>query len=105
MWPYLSSFKLGDLAEIMFEYCGDRKITTIGNMLDFIPDAGRRQYEANVYSPSAEFKGTGINSRDLDLRACFGRPEQLAHDLRRFEMVWPLGGNAFLLMHDAAKQF
>lgn len=95
---YLSSFRLGDHPERIVDHCGDRKIAIIGNALDFIPDEARRQYEANVYSPSAELKGIGLDSENLDLRKYFGRPEELERELRRFGMVWVLGGNAFLLM-------
>lgn len=95
---YLSSFRHGDHPERLVEQCGDRKIAIIANALDFIPAEARRQYEANIYSPSTEFNSIGLDSEDLDLRKYFGRPEDLARELRRFGMVWVLGGNAFLLM-------
>ncbi|MFY1904827.1 Type 1 glutamine amidotransferase-like domain-containing protein [Achromobacter xylosoxidans] len=56
-----------------------------------------RVSQACTFRP-AELKGIGLDSENLDLRKYFGRPEELERELRRFGMVWVLGGNAFLLM-------
>ncbi|MCS3509308.1 peptidase E [Achromobacter sp. JUb104] len=95
---YLSSYRLGDHAEKVTDFCRNGKVAIIGNALDFIPLDARQEYESNVYSPSAEFNTLGLEAQELDLREYFGRQDDLAQDLRKFGLVWVLGGNAFLLV-------
>jgi dipeptidase E len=95
---YLSSYRLGDHAEKLSALMrGGQCIAAIGNALDFIPADTRRNYEATIYSPIEEFAELGFEAENLDLRDYFGRPERLAGHLRSFDLVWVLGGNAFLL--------
>lgn len=72
---YLSSFRLGDYPERIVDHCGDRKIAIIENALDFIPDDDRRHYEANIYSPLAEFTGMGLNLRIWTFESTLADPK------------------------------
>ncbi|MCJ9671398.1 MULTISPECIES: Type 1 glutamine amidotransferase-like domain-containing protein [unclassified Neorhizobium] len=95
---YLSSYRLGDHVEKLSALMhGGKRIAVISNALDFIPAEARRRYETTVYSPIEEFAGLGFTAEPLDLRDYFGKPETLAQRLRPFDLVWALGGNAFLL--------
>ncbi|MFA1621349.1 Type 1 glutamine amidotransferase-like domain-containing protein [Rhizobium mongolense] len=93
---YLSSYRIGDYPERLVDLCGNRRVAVVGNALDFIPVDARRKYEAEVYSPHDAFSALGLESSDFDLRRYFGNPTHLRADLNN--LVWVLGGNAFLLM-------
>lgn len=95
---YLSSYRLGDHAERLVELSRNGPIAIVGNALDFIPDDARRKYEVEVYDPRREFSDLGLDADDVDLRRYFGNPAKLADTLRKFALVWLIGGNAFLLM-------
>lgn len=95
---YLSSYRLGNYPEKLLEICGRGRVAIIGNALDFIPDEARRKYEADVYDPRAEFVALGMQAQNLDLRLYFGNPQGLRNALGGIDLVWVLGGNAFLLM-------
>jgi len=95
---YLSSYRLGDHAEKLVEIAGSGRVAVIGNALDFLPDTARRKYSAEVYNPINEFKALGLDAEGLDLRLYFGQEQALRRRLSDFDMVWLLGGNAFLLM-------
>lgn len=95
---YLSSYRIGDYPEKLVDISGQGRVAIIGNALDFRPPEARRQYEAEVYNPFNEFAALGLEAAPLDLRTYFGNPRALSDALRKFGMVWLLGGNAFLLM-------
>lgn len=95
---YLSSYRLGNYPEKLLEISGQGRVAIVGNALDFIPDKARRKYEAEIYDPRAEFVALGMQVQDLDLRLYFGNPQELRNALRSIDLVWVLGGNAFLLM-------
>ena len=95
---YLSSYRLGANAFRLRKLLnGGRRAAVIQNALDFIPADARRAYEANVYDPKAELADLGIGAEELDLRAYFGQPVALEKALASFDLVWAVGGNAFLL--------
>lgn len=95
---YLSSYRLGDHADKLSPLMrGGKRIAVIANALDFIPADARRSYEAAVYSPIEEFGELGFEAQPFDLRDYFGKSEALAERMRAFDLVWALGGNAFLL--------
>lgn len=95
---YLSSYRLGSHPEKLIELSGQARVAIVGNALDFIPEDARRRYAAEVYDPRDEFVALGMQTQDLDLRLYFGNPEGLRNALRGIDLVWVLGGNAFLLM-------
>ncbi len=95
---YLSSYRLGASAPRLKKLLrGGRRAAVIQNALDFIPAEARRAYEANVYDPRDELADWGIAAEDLDLRDYFGRADALREALAGFDLVWAVGGNAFLL--------
>jgi dipeptidase E len=95
---YLSSYRLGASAVRLRKLLnGGRRAAVIQNALDFIPAEARRAYEATVYDPRQELGDWGIEAEELDLRDYFGRPDALKAALSRFDLVWAVGGNAFLL--------
>ncbi|MFK0163056.1 Type 1 glutamine amidotransferase-like domain-containing protein [Rhizobium sp. NPDC090279] len=95
---YLSSYRLGDHADRLFDLMrGKRRVGIVANALDFIPDDARQRYEATIYSPAREMSDLGARPEYLDLRAYFGKSDALEQALEEIDLVWVLGGNAFLL--------
>ncbi|WP_454848128.1 Type 1 glutamine amidotransferase-like domain-containing protein [Rhizobium binxianense] len=96
---YLSSYRLGaSQARLRRLLKGGRRAAVIQNALDFIPVESRCAYEASIYDPREELSGLGIEAEDLDLRDYFGRPDALKTALAGLDLVWAVGGNAFLLL-------
>lgn len=95
---YLSSYRLGASAFRLRKLLnGGQRAAVIQNALDFIPAAARRAYGANIYDPKEELADWGIEANELDLRDYFGQPHALKEALAGFDLVWAVGGNAFLL--------
>ncbi len=95
---YLSSYRLGASAARLKKLLkGGRRAAVIQNALDFVPAEARLAYEANIYDPKADLADWGIEPEELDLRHYFGQPHALEKALARFDFVWAVGGNAFLL--------
>ncbi|GAA3059724.1 hypothetical protein GCM10010520_05230 [Rhizobium viscosum] len=95
---YLSSYRLGASAFRLRKLLnGGRRAAVIQNALDFIPAEARRAYETNIYDPKKELADWGIEAEELDLRDYFGQPHALETALAGFDLVWAVGGNAFLL--------
>jgi len=95
---YLSSYRLGASAFRLRKLLnGGRRAAVIQNALDFIPAEARRAYEANIYDPKEELADWGIEAEEVDLRDYFGQPHALKKALAGFDLVWGVGGNAFLL--------
>ncbi|WP_267550885.1 Type 1 glutamine amidotransferase-like domain-containing protein [Rhizobium rhizogenes] len=95
---YLSSYRLGDHVDRLFDLMrGKRRVGIIANALDFIADDARQRYEEAVYSPLRELSDLGAEPEYLDLRQYFGNPSALEQALKDIDLVWVLGGNAFLL--------
>lgn len=95
---YLSSYRLGASAARLKKLLnGGKRAAVIQNALDFIPAEARLAYEANIYDPKAELGDWGIEAEELDLRRYFGKPDALEKALAGFDLVWAVGGNAFLL--------
>ncbi|MBX3485422.1 Type 1 glutamine amidotransferase-like domain-containing protein [Phenylobacterium sp.] len=95
---YLASFRTGDsFAELIRMAGAGARVGVISNAVDFIPAADREAYARKVFDPVADFRGRGLDAYDLDLRAYFGRPQDLLAELERTRLVWAVGGNAFLL--------
>ncbi len=98
MRMYLSSYRLGDHADRLFNLMrGERRVGIIANALDFIPDDARQRYEETIYSPLRELSDLGAEPEYLDLRRYFENRSALEQALREIDLVWVLGGNAFLL--------
>ncbi|MDC9822104.1 Type 1 glutamine amidotransferase-like domain-containing protein [Devosia sp. ZB163] len=95
---YLSSYRIGDRAGSLLALLGNgRRTAIVENALDHIPEAARQLYRREGYDPAAELASLGLMSTLLDLRDYFGNPEGLRTTLSGFDLVWVLGGNAFVL--------
>ena len=102
---YLSSWRIGDHAGALLALLsGGRsgpsdgtRAAIVHNALDNISDMARELYRTEVYDPVAEFAALGIATETLDLRDYFGDPAGLRARLRQFDLVWVMGGNAFIL--------
>lgn len=95
---YLASFRTGDSYPELIRMAGaGARVGVISNAVDFIPAADREAYARKVFDPIADFRDHGLDAYDLDLRAFFRRPAALLAELERTQMVWAVGGNAFLL--------
>lgn len=96
---YLSSFKIGNYPDKLLDLLGEgRKACIISNAVDNIPADKRVEFRKNVYNPHKAFADIGIQSEELDLKAFFGTPEKLREVLQRYDLVWVVGGNTFLLL-------
>ena len=102
---YLSSYKLGGHVDELIKMAGLRpRVALISNALDFIPIEARLDHFRNVFDPIAHFAAQGMDASDFDLRHYFGRSGALREALKPYQIVWALGGNAFLLrraMHES----
>lgn len=95
---YLASFRTGDSYPELIRMAGaGARVGVISNAVDFIPAGDREAYARKVFDPIADFRDHGLDAYDLDLRAFFRRPAALLAELERTQMVWAVGGNAFLL--------
>ena len=95
---YLSSWRLGDRAGALLALLGGgKRAALIENALDLYPDVARDTHRREVHDPAAELAALGIAATRLDLRRYFGRAEALATELAGYDLVWVVGGNAFVL--------
>lgn len=92
---YLSSFRLGNKPERLLELIGSgRRTALVGNAVDFL---GTSERAASMASEAERLKSIGLDPKEVDLRAYFGKPEALKEKLAEFDLVWVRGGNSFLL--------
>jgi dipeptidase E len=95
---YLSSYRIGDRAGALLALLGNGgRAAIVSNALDNVSPAARAIHRSEVYDPHAEFASLGIAAEDVDLRDYFGASERLAERLNDFDLVWAVGGNAFVL--------
>jgi dipeptidase E len=95
---YLSSYRVGDRAGALLALLGGgKRAALIENALDLYSQEARDMHRREVYDPAAELASLGIATTPLDLRRYFGRAEALAAELSNYDLVWAVGGNAFVL--------
>lgn len=95
---YLSSYRTGDRAGSLLALLGSGKRTAvISNALDNISPTARSIYRDEVHDPHIELAALGLETKELDLRRYFGNAEALQAKLGEFDLVWVMGGNAFVL--------
>lgn len=100
---YLSSYRLGNATEQLLHLMGNgRRVGIIPNALDLIPADDRERYRLTTYDPAAEFLRLGLEAETLDLRDHFGRGG-LDQILPRYNLIWVLGGNSFVLRRAMAQ--
>jgi dipeptidase E len=94
MRMYLSSFKLGNRPEALQELVGsDRRAAIVMNALDNFPDPRSQWLQAQ----SDALIKLGFSVSELDLRAYFGRENDLRGFAGSINTIWINGGNAFVL--------
>jgi len=91
---YLSSYRLGARADTLATTGGQAAI--ILNALDAFPD--RR---LNWTRETADLERLGYSSAELDLRDFWGDLTGLARRLATVDLLWVVGGNAFVLARAA----
>jgi dipeptidase E len=95
---YLSSFRWGNRFDELRQFVGvGARVAVISNAVDFIADEARSEYARTVFDPLAYLEEQGFKANDLDLRRYFGRRDDLRTVLIGVQLVWAVGGNAFLL--------
>jgi dipeptidase E len=72
----------------------------IANAMDAAPPDVR---EAGVQREVLALTGLGFTVDELDLRSYFVDASPLGADLRRYDVVWLRGGNAFMLRYALAR--
>ncbi len=93
---------MGDHPERLLELLPrpGRAALVISNACDgYTPDDRAQGVERELVALQA----LGLEPRELDLRACFGRPAAVAAALADAALVWTRGGNTFLLRHALAE--
>jgi dipeptidase E len=101
---YLSSYRFGSAVERLTALVPARaRVAVVSNALDLVPDESRRSYARNVHDPLADLADMGLSPFDLDLRHWFGDAAGLERELAGVQMVWAVGGNAFLLRRALAQ--
>lgn len=92
---YLSSFKLGNNPQRLTQMLGgNRLVAVIANSKDFENSDVRVE---KVQGEIDSLKQIGIQSEEIDLRKYFGKKEELARVIIKYDGVWVRGGNVFLL--------
>lgn len=95
---YLSSYRIGDRAGSLLALLGSgKRAAIVSNALDNISSTARSIYRDEVYDPHMELASLGLVTEELDLRRYFGEAEALREKLGEFDLVWVMGGNAFVL--------
>ncbi len=88
---YLSSYLVGDHPERLTALLdGTVRAAVIANSMDDQDDRGiEREFDA--------LGQLGFGTEELDLRDYYAKPDRIASDLARYELVWVRGGNVFVL--------
>jgi dipeptidase E len=91
---YLSSYRLGDQPSVLPDLVGDsgRRAALVFNALDHYSER-----LANFDREATDLAGFGFDSEELDLRRFFSAPDRLRAVLASFDLLWVVGGNAFIL--------
>lgn len=95
---YLASYRFGDTFPELLRMAGPgARVAVVSNATDFLPAESREAYARTVFDPIAHLRDHGLDAHDLDLRRYFRRAEALVEVLEAVDLVWAVGGNAFLL--------
>ena len=97
---YLSSYRMGDEGDRLVAMAGrSARVAVISNALDSVPSEARQAYaDKGGFMVQDWFMERGLSVCDLDLREYFDRPAQIDRALSDIDLVWAIGGNAFLLL-------
>jgi dipeptidase E len=95
---YLSSYRLGGGVPFLKALVREGgRVGIIENALDHIPAPERIDYKSRIYESAAEFRSLGFDVVDLDLRDYFGSAASLRRHIAGLDLIWAVGGNAFIL--------
>ncbi len=95
---YFSSYRFGDRIDLLLAMLPEgARAGVITNAADLFTPEAREAYYRTVYDPLGELRVRGVDAHLLDLRAYFGKPEDLKSKLDTLDLVWATGGNTFLL--------
>jgi len=93
---YLSSFKLGEGAEMLASlYGGDRPVAYIANALDHV--SNKVWLDDWIAADLSALNVAGVKAERLDLREYFAADREIEGGLKKFSGVWLSGGNVFVL--------
>lgn len=92
---YLSSYRLGNHPEKLLTLLrGRTKVALIANAVDFrTPQEILERNQKDV----EELHNIGLEVTEVDLKDYFGKKEALEHELKKYDLIWVRGGNAFVL--------
>lgn len=100
---YLSSYRLGNHVDRLVGLLPRRpRVLIVSNALDLFSKEARQVYSSEVYNPHAELESLGFVVGDLELRDYFHGNPGLDERLHDADLVWVLGGNAFVLRRSMA---
>jgi dipeptidase E len=92
---YLSSFKLGDHAHKLPELAGYHACAgIIANAQDHLDEASRQN---NIDEAHQGLNALGFSTQVFDLRDYFDDTGSLKDDLAGYDLLWAIGGSAFVL--------
>lgn len=92
---YLSSYRLGDNPEKLFElFSENKKIAVIANAMDFVGNLERRE---SVQNSITELREIGLFPEEVDLGDYFSKQKELDKKLNEYGAVYVRGGNTFVL--------
>jgi dipeptidase E len=96
---FLSSYGMGDYADRLLAMTGGpgARMAIITNALDAVPIEAQTAYFRHMPDPLIAYAELGFDPALIDLRRFFGRPDDLATVLRRYRVIFAVGGNCFLL--------
>lgn len=93
---YLSSYRFGDnpqqLADLIL---ANKRMAIIPNALDVYPDGERKN--VGLQREIDGLKQIGLETKLVDLKIYFGKPDELVQKMNEFGGVWVIGGNTFVL--------
>ena len=90
---YLSSYRMGRHAERLRAPSGNGRAAIISNALDVFGATRMRNWDREA----SDLAQLGYASEELDLRQYFGDADGLARRLGSVDLIWAVGGNAFVL--------
>lgn len=94
---YLSSYKLGNDTEGFKRLVNraDARVAVIDNARDYSTDSERRTL--SLKNELDDIRALGFHPEHVDLRDYFKDNHALLEKMRKFDAVWILGGNSFIL--------
>lgn len=95
---YLSSYRWGDDVERLRVPAGTGRAAVVLNALDHFGEGRTRDWELH----RSGLEALGHQTAELDLRRWFGEEQALAEHLSGLDLVWVVGGNAFVLARAVA---